>query len=123
MEPASYSTFTFLATGTTKAPLRHYRHWTRAYCRPRWLQVDASQTNFGETLAGRRRDAVVARSWKSTQSGWKGGAVGVDERYFENIQESADAKSFVNEVRVAGMRCPRHGSREQNSTPHSRHLL
>ena len=27
-----------------------HRHWTRAYGRPRWLKVDASRTNHGETL-------------------------------------------------------------------------
>ena len=30
--------------------LQQYRQWTRAYERQRWLKVDASRTNLGETL-------------------------------------------------------------------------
>ena len=42
--------FPFFETETSEVLLRLYRHWTRAYGRPRWLKVDASGTNLGETL-------------------------------------------------------------------------
>ena len=42
--------FPFFETETSEVLLRQYRHWTRAYGRPRWLKVDASRTNLGETL-------------------------------------------------------------------------
>ena len=42
--------FPFFETETSEVLLRLYRHWTRAYGRPRWLKVDASRTNLGETL-------------------------------------------------------------------------
>ena len=40
----------FFETETSEVLLRQYRQWTRAYGRPRWLKVDASRTNLGETL-------------------------------------------------------------------------
>ena len=40
----------FFETEKSEALLRQYRQWTRAYGRPRWLKVDASRTNLGETL-------------------------------------------------------------------------
>ena len=42
--------YPFLETETSEVLLRQYRQWTRAYGRPRWLKVDASRTNLGETL-------------------------------------------------------------------------
>ena len=42
--------YPFFETETSEVLLRQYRQWTRAYGRPRWLTVDASRTNFGETL-------------------------------------------------------------------------
>ena len=40
----------FLRQRRSDVLLRQYRQWTRAYGRPRWLKVDASRTNLGETL-------------------------------------------------------------------------
>ena len=40
----------FFETETSEVLLRQYRQWTRAYGRPRWLKIDASRTNLGETL-------------------------------------------------------------------------
>ena len=42
--------YAFFETETSEVLLRQYRPWTRAYGRPRWLKVDASRTNLGETL-------------------------------------------------------------------------
>ena len=42
--------YPFFETETSEVLLRQYRQWTRAYGRPRWLKVDASRTNLGETL-------------------------------------------------------------------------
>ena len=42
--------FAFFETETSEVLLRQYRQWTRAYGNPRWLKVDASRTNLGETL-------------------------------------------------------------------------
>ena len=42
--------YPFFETETPEVLLRQYRQWTRAYGRPRWLKVDASRTNLGETL-------------------------------------------------------------------------
>ena len=35
---------------TPEVFLRQYRHWTRAYGRPRDLKIDSSGTNLGDTL-------------------------------------------------------------------------
>ena len=42
--------YQFFETETSEVLLRQYRQRTRAYGRPRWLQVDASRPNLGETL-------------------------------------------------------------------------
>ena len=42
--------YPFFETETSEVLLQQYRQWTRAYGRPRWLKVDASRTNLGETL-------------------------------------------------------------------------
>ena len=42
--------FHLFETETSEVLLRQYRQWTRAHGRPRWLKVDASRTNLGETL-------------------------------------------------------------------------
>ena len=40
----------FFETETSEVLLPQYRNWTGAYGRPRWLKVDASRTNEGETM-------------------------------------------------------------------------
>ena len=42
--------YPFFETETSEGLLRLYRQWTRACGRHRWLKVDASRTNLGETL-------------------------------------------------------------------------
>ena len=42
--------YTFFETETSEVLLRQNRHWTRAHGRARWLKVDASRMNLGETL-------------------------------------------------------------------------
>ena len=42
--------YLFFETETSEVLLRQQRNWTRACGRPRWLVVDASRTNLGETM-------------------------------------------------------------------------
>ena len=42
--------YPFFETETSEVLLRQTHQWTRAYGRPRWLKVDASRTNLGETF-------------------------------------------------------------------------
>ena len=77
--------FLFFETETLVVLLRQYRQWTRAYGRPRWLKVDASRTNLGETLQrafeadGTQLLVVLGEAHEQV------GRVEVHGRYFEDM--------------------------------------
>ena len=77
--------FPFFETETSEVLLWQYRQWTRAYGRPRWLKVDASRTNLGETL----QRALEADGTKlldvPEEAHEQVGRVEVHGRYFEDM--------------------------------------
>ena len=77
--------YPFFETETSGVLLRQYRHWRRAYVRPRWVKVDASRTNLGETPQ-RALEANGAQSLDiSGEAHEQDGRVEVLRRNFENL--------------------------------------
>ena len=77
--------YPFFETETSEVLPQQYRQWTRAYGRPRWLKVDASRTNLGETL----QRAVEADGTQLLdvpgEAHEQVGRVEVHGRYFEDM--------------------------------------
>ena len=74
----------FFESERSEVLLGRYRHWTRAYGRPRWLKVDASRTNLGETLQ-RALEADGTQFDVPSQAYEQVGRVEIHGRYFEDL--------------------------------------
>ena len=55
--------YPFFETERSEVLLRQYRQWTRAYGKHRWLKVDASRTNLGDTS---RWHPALGHPWRGT---------------------------------------------------------
>ena len=85
IDEASNLQHLFFEAGTSEVLLRQYRNWTRAYGRPRWLKVDASRTNLGET-AQRALEADGTQLLDiAGEAHEQAGRVEVHGRYFDDL--------------------------------------
>ena len=99
----------FYETETSEVLLRLYRQSTRAYGRHRWLKVDASRTNLGETLQralevdGTQLLDVLGEAHEQV------GRVDVHGRYFEDMLARVLSQIRPSSWdRVAGVHSPDH---------------